>query len=140
MKIHIKPNEIKYIALFVDNPEKLLEMFPAKHRKVFAHHSTIWHRPTSTEGLEIGKKSMLKIIGEAHDEKSFALLVESSRSKNSFAHITISCAEGTRPVYSNELFEKASKDGSLNLFDDPFFIEVTEGCVNMNNRLIISEN
>lgn len=54
MKSPIKPEEIEYTALFVDNPEKLLKMFPAKHAKVFAHHSTNWYKPTSIEGLEIG--------------------------------------------------------------------------------------
>lgn len=135
---NLKPEEIEYTALFVDNPEKLLEMFPAKHSKVFAHHSTNWYKPTSLEGLEIGKKSLLKIIGQAYDQKGFAVLVENPKSKNKFPHITISCAEGIPPVYSNELLEKASKDGSLEMFKEPFFIEVTEGYGDFNDNVIIS--
>lgn len=139
MKIQLEPKEIQYTALFVDNPEKLLEMFPAKHSKVFAHHSTNWYKPSSLEGLEIGKKSLLKIIGQASDQKCFVVLVENNKSKNKFPHITISCSEGIAPVYSNELLEKASESNSLEIFKEPFFIEVTEGYVDMGKNLIISE-
>jgi hypothetical protein len=138
MKIYLKPEEIEYTALFVDNPEKLLQMFPAKHPKIFAHHSTNWYKPSSVEGLEIGKKSLLKIIGQAYDQKGFAVLVENAKSKNKFPHISISCAEDIAPIYSNELLEKASKDGSLEMFKEPFFIKVTEGYVDMGKNLVIS--
>jgi hypothetical protein len=140
MKIALKPEEIEYTALFVDSPEKLLQMFPAKHLKVFAHHSTNWYKPTSSEGLEIGNKSLLKIIGQASDLKGFAVLVENAKSKNKFPHITISCAEGVAPVYSNELLEIASKDGSLEMFKEPLFIEVTEGYGDFDDKIVLSEN
>lgn len=136
--MQIKPSQIIYTALFVDSPEKLFEMFPAKHSKVFAHHSTNWYKPTSLEGLEIGNRSLLKIIGQASDENGFAVLVENSKSKNKFSHITISCAENIAPFYSSQLLEKASKDGSLEILKEPVFIEVTEGYVNMDNNIVIS--
>jgi len=140
IKMSIKLDEIKYTALFVDSPKKLLQKFPAKHPKVFAHHSTNWYKPASIEGLEIGKKNLLKIIGQAYDQKGFAVLVENNRSKNIFPHITISCAEGVTPVYSNELLEKASKDGSLEMFKESFIIEVTEGYCDFNDKIVLSEN
>ena len=140
MKTFLKPEEIEYTALFVDIPEKLLQMFPAKHPKVFAHHSTNWYKPTSTEGLEIGKKSLLKIIGQAYNQRCFAVLVENAKSKNKFPHITISLSEDTTPVYSNELFEKAQKDGSLEIFTKPFLIETTEGYINIDRNLVLLEN
>jgi hypothetical protein len=140
MKIPLKPKEIEYTALFVDNPEKLLQMFPAKHTKIFAHHSTNWYKPTSVEGLEIGKKIILKIIGQAYDQKGFAVLVENVKSKNKFPHITISCSEGIPPVYSNELLENAYKNNYLEMFKDPLFIKVTEGYNDLNNKIILSEN
>lgn len=138
MKTLLKPEEIKYTALFVNNPEKLLHMFPAKHSKVFAHHSTNWYKPISLEGLEVGTKSILKIIGQVSDGKAFVLLVENLKSKNKFPHITISCANDTSPVYSNELLEKASVDGSLIVFKNPFFVEVTEGYVDIQGNLVTS--
>jgi hypothetical protein len=138
MKTSIKPEGIAYTALFVDNPEKLLQMFPTKHPNVSAHHSTNWYKPTSIVGLEVGKKNLLKIIGQAYDEKCFAVLVENAKSKNKFPHITISCAEGIAPVYANELLEKASKDSSLEIFKDPFFIEVTEGYADFDDNIVLS--
>lgn len=138
MKTPIKAEEIEYTALFVDSAEKLLRMFPAKHPKVFAHHSTNWYKPSSVEGLEIGKKSLLKIIGQAYDQKGFALLVENTKSKNKFPHITISCAENITPFYSNELLEKASRNRSLEMFGKPFFIDVTEGYSDFNNNIVLT--
>lgn len=82
----------------------------------------------------------MKIIGQAYDQKGFAVLVENAKSKNKFPRITISCAEGVAPVYSNELLEKASKEGSLEMFKEPLFIEVTEGYVDMSKNLVLSKN
>lgn len=140
MKTYIKPEEIEYTALFIDNPSKLLEKFPAKHPKVYANHSTNEYKPKSLEDLELGKKQYLKIIGQAYDQKCFALLVENKKSKNKFPHITISCAEDIAPVYSNELLEKSAKNGSLERFKEFLFIEVTEGYVDLNKNIILSEN
>ncbi len=130
--------KIVYTALFIDDPEKLLKMFPSKHEKVFAHHSTIWYKPQSLENLEIGKKSALKIIGQVYDEKAFAILVENKKSKNQFPHITISCAENIRPVYSNELFEKAFEAHMVEIFDEPLYIEVTEGYVDNSGNTYLN--
>ncbi len=137
MNTLLKPEDILYTAFFVDDIEKLLQMFPAKHSKVFAHHSTNWFKPTDISDLEVGKKSFLKIIGQAYDEKGFAVLVENNKSKFKFPHITISCSEDTAPFYSNELLEKASKDGSLEILEKPLFIEVTEGYLDFNKNTII---
>ncbi|MES2622788.1 MAG: hypothetical protein V4576_00075 [Patescibacteria group bacterium] len=80
--------DIRYTALFVDNPTKLLNMFPPKHSKVFAHHSTNKYKPVDTSDLEVGKKSLLKIIGRVHNEKGDAILVENPKSEKLHPHIT----------------------------------------------------
>jgi len=72
----------------------------------------------------------MKIIGRAYDEKGDALLVENPKSKNKYPHITLSCAEGVSPVYSNELFEKASVLNTIEYFNNPEEIEVIEGYSN----------
>ncbi len=125
----IQPNQPKiiYTAQFIDNQSKLLQMFPVRHDKIFAHHSTNKFRPANTDGLEVGKKSELKITGQVHDEKCFALLVENPKSENKFPHITISCALDTNPIYAQELLERASLVGSIEYFPEPFYIAVTEG-------------
>jgi|GraSoiStandDraft_4_1057263.scaffolds.fasta_scaffold337763_2 hypothetical protein len=133
----LKPEDIDYTALFVNSPEELLEMFPAKHTRAHANHSTNWYRPTSLEGLEIGKESLLKIIGEVYDQNAFALLVENAKSRNRYPHITISCTEETSAAYSNDLFQRASIDSSLKLFQVPLFIEVTEGYYDMYGNKVL---
>jgi hypothetical protein len=120
-------NQIMYTAEFVLNKEELLKKFPPKHKKVFGHHSTIAFKPQSLEGIEVGKKSLMKIIGRAFDEKGDALLVENEKSNNENPHITLSCADGISPVYSNELLKKAIEDGTVEYFENPQEIEVIEG-------------
>jgi hypothetical protein len=134
----LTPQQILYTALFVDDPKKLLQMFPARHEKTFAHHSTNWFKPTSIEGLEIGKKSLLKIIGQASDDKGFAILVKNPKSTNKYPHITISCANGVPPAYSEKLLEKSAANNTIEFFKEPFFIEVTEGYNNFDNSVITS--
>ena len=118
--------EIWYTALFVVDPTELIQKFIPKHNKVLAHHSTIDFKPGSLEDIVPGRKVNIKIIGRAHDKKGDALLVENKKSKNVFPHITLSCAEGVRPVYSNELLERADEEGSTEYFE-PFFVEAIEG-------------
>lgn len=138
MSIEIK--NIKYTAQFVDDADKLLKLFKPKHEDVYAYHSTNWYKPENSDDLEIGKKSKLKIIGRAHDLKGDALLVENPKSKNKHPHITISCAKNVPPFYSNELLERASQDGSWEIFTEPVFIEVTEGYSDYDNKIVLSEN
>lgn len=134
----IKPEDIEYTGLYVDDQEALLKQFPAKHANVFAHHSTNWYRPASTDEIDLGHKSTLKVIGQAYDEKGYALLVENKKSKNEFPHITISCAPGVGAVYSNELLKKASENGTLEIFEQPVLINVTEGFVDRKKRQLIT--
>jgi hypothetical protein len=118
---------IMYTAEFIIDKQKLLEKFPPKHEKVFAHHSTIAFKPESLKGIEIGEKSSMKIIARAYDEKGDALLVENPKSENENPHITLSCAKGVSPVYSNELIKNAIISGAVEYFDNPEEIEVVEG-------------
>lgn len=138
-QLPIKPEDIEYTGLYVDDQNALLRLFPAKHAKVFAHHSTNWYRPTSTDEIDLGHKSTIKAIGQAYDEKGYALLVENEKSKNEFPHITISCAPGVGAVYSNELIKKASENGTLEIFEQPVLINVTEGFVDRKRRLITTK-
>lgn len=121
---------VVYTAEFVQDIGDLLKKFPPKHSKVFGHHSTIAFKPGNLDDIEIGKMMTLKIIGRAYDEKGDALLVENSKATSKYPHITLSCAEGVSPVYSNELFEKASASDTIEYFDEPEEIEVVEGYSN----------
>jgi len=119
--------QIMYTAEFVKNPGELLKRFPPKHKKVFGHHSTIAFKPANLNGIEMGKNFSIKIIARAYDEKGDAILVENPKSNNKYPHITLSCAEGVSPVYSNELLEKAIEAGSLEYLSEPEEVEVVEG-------------
>ena len=121
------PKNIIYTALFVDNPAELAKMFPPKHSKVFAHHSTNKFRPEDAADLEVGRKVRIKILARVSDDKGDVLLVENPKSENTQPHITLSCADGVAPKYSQELLATAAKNGSLVFFDEPFFIDDTEG-------------
>ena len=88
----------------------------------------------------MGRKTKLKIIGRAYDEKGDALLVEDIKSENKYPHITLSCAEGVKPVYSHELIERASEDGSIDYFSSPKEIEVIEGYSDGKNDFMSGPN
>lgn len=129
-----------YTALFVENPAALLEKFPPKHAKTFAHHSTIAFKPGSLEGITMGEKSQIKIIGRAFDEKGDALLVENPKSKNAHPHITLSCAEGVPPFYSEKLLEHAFISNSIQYFDSPELVDVVEGYSDGKNDFVKAFN
>ncbi len=69
----------------------------------------------------------MKVIGRAWDEKGDALLVENAKSSNKYPHVTLSCAEGVSPVYSNQLIEEAVASNSVEYFKNPEEINVVEG-------------
>jgi hypothetical protein len=121
-----KPNVI-YTASFVDDIRLLTKLFEPVHKNVLAHHSTIAFRPGSLEGIEVGKKLKMKIIGRVTDGKADALLVENPKSTNAHPHITLSTMKGVPPTYANEMIESAEKEHLLELFNEPTLIDVTEG-------------
>jgi len=91
----------------------LLSKFPAVHPNIFAEHMTIVFKPSNTvdQALmkECGTEVTLEVIGHGQDANGQAVVVKSdnvSRIGGGIAHITISCANGTRPVYSNTLLKK----------------------------------
>ena len=129
-------NQIVYTAEFVVDKNELLKKFPPKHERVFGHHSTIAFRPNSLDGIEVGKKSQMKIVGRIFDEKGDALLVENVKSTNENPHITLSCADGVSPVYSNELIKKAIESKSIEYFDNPEIIDVIEGYFDGKNDIV----
>lgn len=74
---------------------------------MFLHHCTIeFGKPVrNPEFLNI--EDELDIIGYAEDEFASAFIVGPCLSKNKIPHITISCAAGIKPFYSNKMLESA---------------------------------
>ncbi len=127
---------IGYTAQFVQNIQDLINKFPPKHKKVFGHHSTIAYKPANLDGIEVGKESLIKIIGRVSDEQGDALLVENPKSNKKHPHITLSCADGVPEVYSDELIEKAISAGAVEYFPEPFEVKVIEGYSDGKNDII----
>jgi len=119
-----------YTAEFVKDIQDLINRFPPKHQKVFGHHSTNAFKPANLDGVEVGKETIMKIIGRVFDEKGDALLVENLKATFKYPHITLSCAEGVPPFYSNEMIEKAVASGAVEYFSNPEEVSVVEGYSN----------
>jgi hypothetical protein len=132
--------EALYTASFITDKESLLKKFPPIHENVYATHSTIAFMPeTDLDGIEVGKIEKMKIIGRVSDKYGDALLVENPKSANAHPHITLSCADGVEPQYSNQMIEEAAEKGEITYFKQPYKeIEVVEGYFSMDNEEITS--
>ncbi len=120
--------KVLYTGYFIKDIAGIISKFPPKHAaKVLAHHSTIAFKPQNIDDIDVGAEFGLRIIGRVSDEKGDALLVESPKSKNKHPHITVSCAQGVSPVYSNEMIEKAFENGTVEHFAEPVVVEAIEG-------------
>jgi len=80
----------------------------------FAHHMTIKFKPSPDEvlAMPIGEPVTLTVIGYAEDESGQAVLVIPNGviSSNDIPHVTVSTADGVRPVYSNELLARGVEE------------------------------
>jgi len=93
------------VHLDEETKAKLKEL--AIHPKVHCHHITLAYRP-SQEVYDryarwLDKSVHFTIVEIVTDELGQAVVVKGIETENPIAHITISCAEGTPPVYSNTL-------------------------------------
>lgn len=112
-----------YTGIFLSEQdrENFLKIFTPRHSNVFADHVTLCFRP-SPEQVAVVQALMtshqdqsvwLEITGHAEDDKGQAVSVRFAdltshgvEVKNSIPHMTVSCANGTSPVYSNELLAR----------------------------------
>ena len=105
-----------YVGAFLTPESKraLLSAIPAQHGQVFAEHCTLWFKPSAEELAQytLGQKINLKTQIHVFVGKGQAVSVVVPHDvpcKNQHPHITISCAPGTGPVYSNELLAQADE-------------------------------
>lgn len=108
----IKNGGYTAVVLNADSRAQLLAWAAANigpaHVNLFAHHMTVKFQPSRVEvdALPIGQPATLRVVGFAADGKGQAVRVESSvPSTNAAPHVTVAVAEGTKPVYSNELLK-----------------------------------
>ena len=111
------PKFTPFVGVFLDEDEKqkLLQRFPAIHPNVFAEHVTIKFKPSKEDMISIdqlglfGEKFDINVTGYVEDELGQAVTVSVSDLPEGIfpegrtQHITISTADGIKPVYSNEL-------------------------------------
>lgn len=110
-------SKVLYTGIFLDvsSRDRLLHWWKSKvrvpfHARVLADHMTIEFKPSpdEVERLTLGEKASLKVTGWAADEKGQAVVVESGiQSTNQQPPITVACAPGISPVYSNSLVAQA---------------------------------
>jgi len=99
-----------YIAAILtpDSADALREI--AIHPHLHCHHLTLAYRPDEVAwhrfGSLVGTRVRLRAIAHAWDLRGQAVVVSGIESCNAVPHITVSCAAGTKPVYSNELLAR----------------------------------
>lgn len=110
-----------YIAVILDEKsvKYLKEVIPPIHKKIFYHHMTIAYMP-SDEIYEkfknrVGEQIELNIIGFCFDERGQVSLVTTDIQTEGTPHITLSCEENTKPVYSNMLIKNRTNYKDINI-------------------------
>ena len=109
-----------YVAVVLDNESRAKLRKLAKHSDVKCHHLTLCFKPTEKQWAKyksmvvVGQKRTLVVTGIAWDDKGQAVHVPETPSDESpYPHVTISCAEGTKPVYSIELLRNSDTAGTI---------------------------
>ena len=82
------------------------------HENVYFHHCTVAYKP-SAEKIEeykpkLGKVFQLNVNGFVLTNEIAVLTIDNVKGlpiENCHPHITVSCAEGTKPFYSNKVLE-----------------------------------
>lgn len=102
-------NSIVYNAIVLTEASihRLKAMFPPKHENEFYHHVTI-NFGKKEFPQNHGEELTFEIVGYAEDEKGQAAVVNAP-SENEIPHITLTCADGVKPSYSNKLLQKGYK-------------------------------
>jgi hypothetical protein len=98
------------VLLWEESKKRLLEKHKPCHPNVYAEHMTIVFNPTPEQDemlmKQIGKPRTLYATGFGLDDKGDAVVVTGERRLGGgIPHITISCADKTKPFYSNKLLD-----------------------------------
>jgi len=97
--------------LLTTGSQQLLKLFfnDFRHPMKFGEHVTIAYKPFLNDPIinryREGDILSITVTGYASDDSGEAVEVEGVDSKNKHTHVTLSCADGISPVYSNDLLE-----------------------------------
>jgi len=112
---------VLYWAVLLNSDSKagVLDLFPPKHGCIYGEHITLVFGPTTEQNKffidKLGFEVEVNTIAYAEDDYGQAVAVDCPLSYNSIPHITISCATGVKPYYSNSILNKAVKCDSLKI-------------------------
>lgn len=118
-------SDIEYTAYFVDNMSLLKNQFPPIYPNVFYHHATIQFRPNDINGINVGEKKKIKVVGRLTTDKVDVLLLSDVKTNNKHPHITLSTQQGIKPFQSNSEIE--NYPNMIEYFKSPIFISTTVG-------------
>jgi hypothetical protein len=109
-----------YLGVFLEpkSSDDLAEWFARSvmplHATRYCHHMTAMFKPTPdmVRAFPLRVNCTLRIVGWAADEKGQAVVVRPScaidfATGQKHPHVTVACAEGVQPFYSNELIERS---------------------------------
>ena len=119
--LNIMNNLNGYIAVVLDenSVNSLKEAIPPIHQKLFYHHMTIAYMPDELVYKKyedsIGKQVELSVTGFCFDDKCQVAIVETNLSEKEVPHVTLSCEENTKPVYSDTLLRNKTNYKVINL-------------------------
>lgn len=115
--------KVIYTAIFLlpEEQDTLLRRVPPLHPQVHAGHVTLFFK-TNEKQLEkievyLGKEIEVEVVAKVNDDRGQTVKVivppdieQIPREKKDpkVHHVTLSCAEGVSPVYSNELLKGAT--------------------------------
>lgn len=105
------PAHKPFTCLVIDAPSRalLLAMVPPRHGVVFADHITLEHDPVDVLAVDREFKAWAIVVEVLSDDKGQAVTVQLDRNAAALMkpgnrpHITLSCAPGIIPAYSNRL-------------------------------------
>lgn len=114
---YLVPESIKQLKMLLD------DLQIQRLDDEYLHHCTIeFGSDTIITPQQENQYTTIDILGVVVSDKCQAFIVDSCLSKNKNPHITISCKDGIKPFYSNEMLEKNLGDKIM--FNYPFEILV----------------
>ncbi len=132
----MESNHPIYVGFFLPpkEREKLLKVVTPKHVHVFADHLTLafGRHMEKPEHYFVKHMAPLNIIGEVSDDRGQCVIASRAHidrwlAPNQQPHITISCAKGIKPFYSNDLILQSlstfsSNEGSRVIWKEPVLL------------------
>lgn len=115
-----------YVAIFLDEESKaaLLKAFPPKHVNVYGEHMTLAFGRHMEPTYPLGEEFELVVLASYEDARGQAVTVKGIKANqwiwvDQIPHITISCAVGIKPMYSNDLIRGPMQPGDPELIIRP---------------------